>query len=68
MSNQDIYTLGFTIGYGGSAMLLIALITLVFMPFGYGYIGTELGTAYVAWTTAYNWDNVVAAYEANLPR
>ena len=68
MSNQDMYTLGFTIGYGGSMLLFIALITLVFMPFGYGYIGTELASAYMAWTTAYNWETVVATYQANLPR
>lgn len=62
------YTIGFALGYAGACLILAVISHLILMPFGYGYIGSELMTAYCVWTTVLNWEVVVDAYNNQMPQ
>jgi len=59
-------TLGYIFGFSVSFLIVVALGWLFLMPFGYGYIGAELLSAYTAWCVIHGWDNVIAHYQASL--
>lgn len=48
----------FAVGYSVVFLAFGALGFAILMPFGYGYIGAELGLAYMAWATILRWDYV----------
>lgn len=58
--------LGYCIGYLASAAIACAVIYLVCMPFGIGYIGAEITGAYFAWATAYHWETINENLQAHL--
>ena len=66
MNNATGYTLGFTLGYGGSWMLLCYIAYLMLMPFGYGYVSAELAGAYGIWCTVLRWDLLIQKYQEGL--
>ena len=59
---RNAYTLGYTLGFGLSLLLLIVLAFAVGNIFGYGIITAELMTAYSVWAVIRGWDRVVDHY------
>ena len=59
---NNYYTVGFVVGYAGAWALLVAIAHLILMPFGYGYVGSELMGAYCLWCTIRQWDEVLDEY------
>ena len=59
---SNYYTFGFIVGYTGAWLLLVAIAHLILMPFGYGYVGSELMGAYCLWSTIRQWDIVLDEY------
>lgn len=59
---RNAYTFGYTLGFGLSLLLLIALAFAVGHIFGYGIITAELMTAYSVWAVIRGWDRVVDHY------
>lgn len=66
MSLRSYAIFGYALGFTGMWLLLTAVSYLVFRPFGVGYIGAELMTGYLAWSTAYRWEIVTAHLEGML--
>lgn len=64
----NYYTFGFIFGYVASFLLLAAIAHLILMPFGYGYVGSELMIAYATWCTIDQWDAVLDHYNKGLDK
>ena len=62
--NQAIFWM--TFGYVLAITVFTALAYLLLMPFGYGYLGAELCTGYLLWSTAYRWDHINEQFAARL--
>lgn len=66
MTRRNYAILCYATGFAGMWLLLTAASWLILRPFGVGYIGAELMSGYLAWSTAYRWDYVNAHLEGML--